>query len=78
MRRRFARLSRPRLKGLKIDWLAAGLLTLGLELEVRLGTGASHALPVALLGAVVTTAAPTRRLADGGRHEGGLRRSLEE
>jgi len=52
-----------RLNRLKIDWLVAAVLTLGLELEAWLGTGASGGrLAAALLGAVVTAAVAVRRL----------------
>jgi signal transduction histidine kinase len=52
-----------RLNPLKIDWLVAAVLTLGLELEAWLGTGASRErLATALLGAVVTAAVAVRRL----------------
>jgi len=46
----------------ELDWLVAALLTLGLELEDWLGSGASHErLPAALLGAIVTAAVALRR-----------------
>jgi predicted lysophospholipase L1 biosynthesis ABC-type transport system permease subunit len=57
------RLQRVLLNPLKIDWLVAAVLTLGLELEAWLGTGASsERLATALLGAVVTAAVAVRRL----------------
>jgi signal transduction histidine kinase len=58
-----ARLRRVRLNRLKIDWLVAGVLTVGLELEAWLGGGAPRErLAVALLGAIVTAAVAVRRL----------------
>ena len=52
-----------RLSALKTDWLVAGVLTLGLELEAWLGGAASRErLPAALLGATVTAAVAVRRL----------------
>jgi signal transduction histidine kinase len=63
MRRRLARLRSMRPDRLKIDWLLAGILTLGLELEAWLGHGPSRErLPAALLGATVTAAVAVRRL----------------
>jgi signal transduction histidine kinase len=63
VRARLTRLRRGRLNRLKIDWLVAGVLTLGLELEAWLGGGASRErLPAALLGATVTAAVAVRRL----------------
>ena len=63
VRTRLSRLRPVRLDPLKIDWLVAAMLTLGLELEVWLGTGASsERLAVAVLGAVVTAAVAVRRL----------------
>jgi len=52
-----------RLSALKTDWLVAGVLTLGLELEAWLGGAASRErLPAALLGATVTAAVAVRRM----------------
>ena len=63
VRIRLPRLRRVRLNPLEIDCLVAALLTLGLELEVWLGAGAtSERLATALLGAVVTAAVAVRRL----------------
>ena len=63
VRTRLPRLRRVRLNPLEIDWLVAALLTLALELEAWLGTGASRErLATALLGAVVTAAVAVRRL----------------
>ena len=62
MRRRLAHLRRGRLNRLQIDWLIAGVLTLGLELEAWLAGGPSRErLPAALLGAIVTAAVAVRR-----------------
>jgi hypothetical protein len=48
---------------LKVDWLVAGVLTLGLELEAWLGGAAARdRLAAALLGATVTAAVAVRRL----------------
>ena len=63
VRTRLAHLRRARLNPLKIDWLLAGVLTLGLELEAWLGgTSSREHLAVALLGATVTVAVAVRRL----------------
>ncbi len=63
VRTRVAHLRRARLNPLKIDWLLAGVLTLGLELEAWLGaTSSREHLAVALLGATVTAAVAVRRL----------------
>jgi signal transduction histidine kinase len=63
VRARLARLRRLRIDPLKLDWLLAGLLTLGLELEVWLGSGGAHErLVTALLGPTVTAALAVRRL----------------
>src|SRR5436309_8957878 len=60
---RLARLRRARPNRLKIDWLVAGVLTLGLELEAWLGgTPSGERVPAALLGATVTAAVAVRRL----------------
>jgi GntR family transcriptional repressor for pyruvate dehydrogenase complex len=48
---------------LKVDWAVAVILTLGLELEVWLGSSASsERVPLALLGPTVTAAVAVRRL----------------
>jgi signal transduction histidine kinase len=58
-----SRLRGARLNPLRIDWFVAAVLTLGLELEVWLGTAASgERLATATLGAVVTAAVAVRRL----------------
>ncbi len=64
MRTRLARLRRVRLNRLQIDWLLAGALTLGLELETWVGGGMAfrERLASALLGATVTAAVAVRRL----------------
>src|SRR5437763_7000153 len=64
MRTGLARLRRVRLNRLQIDWLLAGALTLGLELETWLGGGVAfrERLASALLGATVTAAVAVRRL----------------
>ena len=49
MRTRLARLRRVRLNRLQIDWLLAGVLTLGLELETWLGGGPFHERLLGLL-----------------------------
>jgi signal transduction histidine kinase len=61
VRARLARLRRLRTDPLKLDWLLAGLLTLGLELEVWLGSGGHERLVTALLGPTVTGALAVRR-----------------
>src|SRR6266480_4536552 len=64
MRTRLAHLRRVRLNRLQIDWLLAGALTLGLELETWVGGGMAfrERLASALLGATVTAAVAVRRL----------------
>src|SRR5437870_7100800 len=62
MRRLLARFRGVRLNRLEVDCLLAVLLTLGLELEVWLGSGSARELPVALLGPTVTAAVAVRRL----------------
>jgi signal transduction histidine kinase len=64
MRTRLARLRRVRLNRLQIDWLLAGALTLGLELETWVGGGMAfrERLASALLGPTVTAAVAVRRL----------------
>jgi signal transduction histidine kinase len=63
MRTRLARLRRVRLSRLKADWLLAGVLTVGLELEAWLGGASSRErLAASLLGATVTAAVALRRL----------------
>ncbi len=63
MRTRLASLRRVRLNRLQIDWLLAGALTLGLELETWASGGAlRERLASALLGATVTAAVAVRRL----------------
>jgi signal transduction histidine kinase len=63
MRTRLTGLRRVRLNRLQIDWLLAGALTLGLELETWVGGGAfRERLASALLGATVTAAVAVRRL----------------
>ena len=63
VRTRLARLRRFGLSPLRIDWLVAGVLTLGLELEAWLGAAASRErLAVALLGGIVAAAVAVRRL----------------
>ena len=62
MRRALVGLARPRPDPLKVDRGLAVLLTVGLELEIWLGSAASDKrLPTALLGAVVTGAVAVRR-----------------
>ena len=63
MRARLAPFRRLRLDPLQLDWMVAALLTLSLELEVWLGSGAVHErLVTALLGPLVTAAVAVRRL----------------
>ena len=64
MRTRLARLRRVRLNRLEIDWVLAGVLTLGLELEAWLGGAAVRRAPCccACSGASVTAAVAVRRL----------------
>src|SRR5437588_3340300 len=50
-------LARLRLDPLRLDWLVAGVLTLGVELEVWLGSGAAHHRLVAALAGPLTAAA---------------------
>src|SRR5437588_1320573 len=58
-----APLARLRLDPLRLDWLVAGILTLGLELEVWLGSGAAHhRLVAALAGPLTAAAVAVRRL----------------
>src|SRR5437588_848407 len=54
-------LARLRLDPLRLDWLVAGVLTLGLELEVGLGCGAAHHRLVAAVAGPLTAAAVTVR-----------------
>ena len=62
VRARLARFRRLRTDLQKLDWVLAGLLTLGLELEVWLGSGgANERLATALLGPTVTGALAVRR-----------------
>ncbi len=64
MRTRLARLRLVLLTRLQLDWLLAGALTFGLELETWLGGGMAfrERLASALLGATVTAAVAVRRL----------------
>jgi signal transduction histidine kinase len=56
------RLARVQVNATKIDWLAAALLTVGLELDTWLGGVASRErLAIALLGPTVTAAVAVRR-----------------
>jgi len=56
-----ARFRRLRTDLQKLDWVLAGLLTLGLELEVWLGSGGHERLVTAFLGPIVTGAVAVRR-----------------
>jgi signal transduction histidine kinase len=63
VRARLAPLRRLRIEPLKLDCLAAALLTLSLELEVWVGSAAAHErIAIALLGPMVTGAVAVRRL----------------
>ena len=61
VRARLARFRRLRTDLQKLDWVLAGLLTLGLELEVWLGSGGHERLVTAFLGPIVTGAVAVRR-----------------
>jgi signal transduction histidine kinase len=61
VRARLARFRRLRTDLQKLDWVLAGLLTLGLELEVWLGSGGHEGLVTAFLGPIVTGAVAVRR-----------------
>jgi signal transduction histidine kinase len=63
VRSRLPSFGRLRLDPLKLDWLLAGLLTVALELEVWLGTGAAdERLAAALTGALLAATVAVRRL----------------
>src|SRR5437588_111495 len=66
-------LARLRLDPLRLDWLVAGILTLGLELEVWLGSGAAHHRLVAAVAGPLTAAADRRARTRPGRAGGGGR-----